>query len=161
MRVAERDPHFLILAEKEKTMTALDFFTKDFDKFFVGYDDMMSRYKDATKELGKLSNYPPYNIKKTNDNTYIIEMAVAGFGKSDIEVTIDGDKLSIKGNTSGDTEEAVETLWSGLALRPFTRMFTLSDKVEVKDAELVNGMLKVFLERIIPDANKPRQVEVK
>jgi len=142
-------------------MTALDFFNKDFDKFFVGYDDMMTRFKDASKDFGKIPNYPPYNIKKKDDNTYIIEMAVAGFGKSDIEVTIDGDKLSIKGNATGDSEETMETLWSGLAMRPFTRMFTLSDKVEVKDAELVNGMLKVFLEKIIPDENKPRTVEVK
>jgi len=142
-------------------MTALDFFNKDFDKFFVGYDDMMNRFNEATKAVGKIPNYPPYNIKKKDDNTYIIEMAVAGFGKSDIEVTIEGDKLSIKGNTEGDTEEAMETLWGGLALRPFTRMFTLSDKVEVKDAELVNGMLKVFLEKITPEENKPRTVEVK
>lgn len=142
-------------------MTALDWLNKDFDRYFIGYDDMMNRAKKITEQVAKHTNYPPYNIKKTDENTYVIEMACAGFGKQDIEVTIEGDKLSIKGNAESDLEETVETLYAGLALRPFTRMFTLSDKVEVKDAELINGMLKVFLERITPEENKPKTVSVR
>lgn len=131
--------------------------TKDLDKFFVGYDQIFDRLREfhdsATKNI---PNYPPYNIKKTDDNTYVIEMAVAGFGKADIEIETEGDKLVIKGSTEADSEETAATLYQGLALRPFTRMFTLSDQVEVKNAEMVNGLLRVSLERLIPEGQRKK-----
>lgn len=131
--------------------------TKDLDKFFVGYDQIFDRLREfhdsATKNI---PNYPPYNIKKTDENTYVIEMAVAGFGKADIEIETEGDKLVIKGSTEADSEETAATLYQGLALRPFTRMFTLSDQVEVKNAEMVNGLLRVSLERLIPEGQRKK-----
>jgi len=123
---------------------------KDFDKFYVGFDDVLNRMTKIHDEVAKnIPNYPPYNIKKTDENTYVIEMAVAGFGKTDITIETEGDKLVIKGNTDAKEEET-NILFQGLAFRPFTRMFTLNDQVELKNAEMINGLLKVSLERIIP-----------
>jgi molecular chaperone IbpA len=137
------------------------FNTNDFDKFFVGYDKMFDQIAEFNDTLSKnIPNYPPYNIKKTADNTYVIELAVAGFGQSDIEIEIENDKLMIKGNASqGETDN--DTLYQGLAFRPFTRMFTLNDQVEVQTAEMINGLLKIYLERIIPESKKPKKVEIK
>jgi molecular chaperone IbpA len=146
------------------TNTALTIpsFFKDFGKFGVGFDDLFDRMHQMHDEVTKnIPNYPPYNIKKTEENTYVIEMAVAGFGKSDITIETEGDKLVIKGNVEQDETEAQQTLYGGLAFRPFTRMFTLNDQVEVKNAEMVNGLLKIALERIIPDSKKPTQIEIK
>ena len=134
---------------------------KDFDKFFVGFDDQYSRllklHDDITKNI---PNYPPYNIRKTGENTYTIEMAVAGFGQSEIDIEIDGGKLVVKGNVSADNETN-DYLFKGIASRAFTRSFALDDQIEVKDAELFNGMLKIALERIIPEHKKAKKVEVK
>jgi molecular chaperone IbpA len=133
---------------------------KDFDKFYVGFDDVLNRMNKIHDEVAKnIPNYPPYNIKKTDENTYVIEMAVAGFGKTDIIIETEGDKLVIKGNTDAKEEET-NILFQGLAFRPFTRMFTLNDQVEVKNAEMINGLLKVSLERIIPEDKKPKKIEI-
>ena len=135
---------------------------KDFGKFGVGYDDLFDRISEFHDNVAKnIPNYPPYNIKKVEDNKYVIEMAVAGFGKQDIEITTEDDKLVIKGNVESDETPQDDLLWQGLALRPFTRMFTLNDQVEVNNAEMINGLLKVTLERIIPESKKPKKVEVK
>ena len=130
------------------------------DKFFVGFDDQFNRmaklHDDFTKNI---PNYPPYNIKKTGDNTYVIELAVAGFAKQDIEIEFADDKLIIKGNTKD--EESSDFLFKGIAARNFTRTFVLDDQIEIKDAAIFNGMLKIALERIIPDHKKPKKIEVK
>lgn len=134
---------------------------KDFDKFFVGFDEQWNRmaklHDDVTKHI---PNYPPYNIKKTAENTYVVEIAVAGFSKSEIEIEIDDGKLIVKGNTNEDNSIG-DYLFKGIANRAFTRSFALDDQIEVKDAELFNGMLKVFLERIIPDYRKPKKIAVR
>jgi len=135
-------------------------FNPDASKYFVGFDKLAQQFETVETELKKLPNYPPYNIVKKDEDTYVIEMAVAGFGKTDVELTIEGDKLVIKGETTKDESEA-ELLYSGLAFRPFTRMFTLNDQIEVRDAEMVNGLLKVFLERVIPEEKKPKTIKVK
>lgn len=134
---------------------------KDADKLFVGFDDTFNRIAKMHDDLTKnIPNYPPYNIKKTGDNTYVIEVAVAGFAKQDIEIELNDGKMLIKGNVQ--SQEAEDNfLFKGIANRAFTRSFALDDQVEVKDAELFNGMLKVFLERIIPEHKKPKKIEVK
>jgi molecular chaperone IbpA len=144
-------------------MTNLTFpnplFTKDLDKFFVGYDQVFDKLREfhdtATKNI---PNYPPFNIKKTAENQYVIEMAVAGFGKSDISIETEGDKLVVKGNAENDDAD-VDTLYQGLALRPFTRMFTLNDSVEVQNAEMINGLLRITLERLIPESQR-KKIEI-
>lgn len=136
---------------------------KDFDKVFVGFDDQLNKMAKMHDDLTKsIPNYPPYNIKKTGDNTYVIELAVAGFAKQDIEIELADGKMLIKGNVQSDDADSAENfLFKGIANRAFTRTFALDDQIEVKDAEMFNGMLKVFLERIIPEHKKPKKVEVK
>jgi len=146
-------------------MTQLkDVFGRDlqmFDKFFVGFDDQFNKMSKLHDELTKnIPNYPPYNIKKVDDNKYVIEMAVAGFGRSDVEIEMVDEKLVIRGNLRNDDRDEGNFLYQGIANRAFTRMFALGDHVEEKDAEMINGMLQVFLERIIPEHKKPRKIEV-
>jgi molecular chaperone IbpA len=132
---------------------------KDFDKFFVGFDDTFNRLHKMHDDMTKsIPNYPPYNIRKTGENTYSIELAVAGFAKQDIEITIEDNKLTIVGNSSDDADNF---LFKGIANRAFTRTFALDDKIEIQDAALINGMLKIALERIIPEHKKPKKIEVK
>lgn len=134
---------------------------KDFDKFFVGFEDQFSKMQKLHDDFTKnIPNYPPYNIRKTGDNTYTIELAVAGFGQNEIDIEIDGDKLVVRGNVSSSEQED-NFLFKGIATRAFTRAFAIDDKIEVKDAELFNGMLKIFLERMIPEEKKPKKVVVK
>ena len=134
---------------------------KDFDKFFVGFDNqfdkMVKLHDDITKNI---PNYPPYNIKKIDENHYQIEIAVAGFGTQDIDIEMNDGKLIVKGNVKNDDQED-NFLFRGIASRAFTRAFVLNDHVEVKDAEILNGMLKIALERLVPEEKKPKKVEVK
>lgn len=131
----------------------------------IGFDGVLKHLENTQKQMIKYaSNFPPYNIKKTADNTYVIEIAVAGFGKQDIEVEMQDGVLTIKGATSLDTLTKdgadVTYLHKGIADRAFTRKFALSDTIEIKNAELLNGMLKVWLENIIPEAKKPRKIDI-
>jgi molecular chaperone IbpA len=134
---------------------------KDMDKFLVGFDDQFSRIAKMHDDMTKnIPNYPPYNIKKTGDNTYVVEVAVAGFSKQDIEIELNDGKMLIKGNVQSNEAEE-NFLFKGIANRAFTRSFALDDQIEVQTAEMFNGMLKVFLERIIPEHRKPKKIEVK
>ena len=134
---------------------------KDFDKFFVGFDEQFAKMQKLHDDVTKnIPNYPPYNIRKVDDTHYVIEMAVAGFGQNEIDIEIDGGKLVVKGNVTS-TDDAGDFLFKGIAARAFTRTFALNDQVEVKDAELFNGMLKIALERLIPEEKKPKKVPVK
>lgn len=137
---------------------------KNFDRFFVGFDPLLQRLATAAEQTAKLAhNYPPYNIKKIDDNKYVIELAVAGFGRQDLEIEIIDDKLIVKGNAHADTEDAgtwPQILYQGLAQRPFTRTFNLADNVEIRGATLLNGILKVALEAIVPEHKKPKKIVI-
>jgi molecular chaperone IbpA len=87
-------------------------------------------------------------------------MAVAGFGKQDIEMTLEDNKLVIKGSVSNNSDEKTEAIYKGIAERPFSRMFALNDHVEIKNAQLVNGMLKIWLEHMIPEHKKPKKIDI-
>jgi len=147
-----------------------NFLPKEFDRFFVGFDPLVQKLSEAAEQTAKLAqNYPPYNIKKVDDNRYVIEMAVAGFGKQDIELELADGKLVIKGNVgSGEPAEQdskgewtwPQFIYQGLAMRPFTRQFTLADHVEIKGADLLNGILRVGLEYVIPEHKKPRKIDI-
>lgn len=135
---------------------------KDFDKLYVGFDDQFNRMAKLHDDLAKnIPNYPPYNIKKTGENTYVVELAVAGFGQQDIEIELADGKLVVKGNIKSDETRDEAFLFKGISNRAFTRSFVLDDQIEVQDAEMLNGMLKIFLERIIPEHKKPKKIEVK
>lgn len=131
----------------------------------VGFDEAFRNLENVTRTIQKsMPSYPPYNIKKVADNKYVIELAVAGFGKQDLEMELKDGVLSIKGHTSLDslTKDGVDQtyLYKGIADRAFTRQFTLADTIEIKNAELINGMLKVWLENIIPEHKKPKKIDI-
>lgn len=133
---------------------------KDFDKFFVGFEDQFDRMSKLHDDLTKnIPNYPPYNIRKNDENNYTIEIAVAGFGKSEIDIEIDDGKLIVRGNTASDEDD--NFIFKGIANRAFTRAFAIDDQMVVRDAELFNGMLKIVLERLIPEHKKPVKVNVR
>jgi molecular chaperone IbpA len=138
----------------------------DFEKFLVGKDQVAEQYARMVKQASEaVKNYPPYNIKKVDDNKYVIEMAVAGFGKQDIELTLEDGTLTINGKLETVdqlTADGIKQtfLHKGIADRGFTRKFTLADNVEVRNADLFNGMLKVWLEAIIPESKKPKKIPV-
>lgn len=136
-----------------------------FDTFFkqfpstIGFDGMVKQLDDMQKSFAKTVTYPPYNVKKIDENKYVIELAVAGFGKQDIEVELKEKVLSIKGNVNSDQNDDPLYLYRGIANRAFTRQFTIADTVEIQNAELMNGMLKIWLENLTP-APKSRKIEV-
>lgn len=135
------------------------------EKHFVGFDSLFKKLNEASETVMKsIPNYPPYNVVKVDDNKYVIELAVAGFGKQNLEITTQDGTLTISGHTNVDdlTNEGLNNqyLYKGIADRNFTRKFSIADTVEIKNAELINGMLKVWLENIIPDHKKPKKIEV-
>ncbi len=134
--------------------------TKSLDPFTVGFDDVVQQLLDVSAQAAKtVPGYPPYNIKQVKDNKYVIEVAVAGFAKTDIEVTLDGNKLVITGSTKDDDADVY--LHKGIANRNFVRNFTLADKVEIKDAEIANGMLKVWLESYVKAQDAVKKIAIK
>lgn len=130
------------------------------DPFAIGFDKIFKQLHDASSNLTKNTpNWPPYNIKQVTDNKYVIEMAVAGFAKQDIEVTLEGNKLVIKGESKDINDE--NYLWRGIANRAFQRTFTLNDAIEIKDAEIANGMLKVWLENMYQVQENIKKIAIK
>ena len=126
--------------------------------YAVGYDklfDNLSRYVDNNVSS---TGFPPYNIRKEGDYHYVIEMALAGFSKEDIEIEGADGTLSVR---SDKKDDASDNLYRGISFRKFNRKFTLSDDIVVNDAALDNGMLTINLERIVPEEKKPRLIEVK
>lgn len=123
----------------------------------IGFEPILKKMAELTESMPKIPTYPPYNIKKTGENTYVIEMAVAGFGKQDLELELQDGTLTVKGSVSS---EDADYIYKGIAERAFTRQFTLADTVEVKNADLINGMLKIWLERFIPEDKKPKKINI-
>ena len=134
--------------------------------FTVGFDDMFDHLDYMNFNLAhlKANNYPPYNIVKTGSLTYNIEVALAGYGKKDISVDFEDNMLkiqSVKSKEEKEVEDNDGVLHQGIAKRSFTKSFTIADDVEVKGAELKDGLLKVSLEKIVPDHKKARTINIK
>lgn len=138
-------------------------FHKTLDPFTVGYDKFFKDIEEVTKNVTKnVPSYPPYNIKQVSKNKYVIEMAVAGFAKSDIEITLEGNKLVIKGAAKeNELKEDENFLFKGIANRDFTRSFTIADKIEIGQAEMVNGMLRVWLENLVQTQDTIKRITIK
>ena len=124
-------------------------------KALVGFD----RYFSAPHHQN--GNYPPHNIVKYSDDTYGIEVAVAGFTKEEVTVEVDQDQLTIRGVKAQLNESQVEYLHRGLAARNFEQTFTLAEYMEVRGARVENGMLQIDIQRLVPEALKPRRIEIK
>jgi molecular chaperone IbpA len=135
---------------------------KSLDPFTVGFDDVLDQIREVSETVAKVTpGYPPYNIKQVKENKYVIEMAVAGFAKTDIEVLLEGNKLVIKGSVVDSSDDVDNYIYKGIANRNFNRAFTLADKVEIKDAEIANGMLKVWLENMVKAQDAVKKITVK
>lgn len=133
----------------------------DYSPFYrstVGFDRLFNLLDTATK-VDQGSTYPPYDIEATGENQYRITMAVAGFGEADLEIESRENALTIKGNKAG-TEDEKRYLYHGIAGRSFERRFQLADHVVVSGAKLENGLLHVELKREVPEALKPRKIEI-
>lgn len=141
-------------------MTQLQRFdTQALNRALVGFDrifdDMERRFANQIA-----NNYPPYNVAKLQENLYEIEMAVTGFEKDEIKVTIEQNELTIVGDRNKDNDVTVEFLHRGLALRDFERKFTLAEHMKIVSATIKNGILQIRIEREIPEEMKPRVIDV-
>jgi len=125
----------------------------------IGFDNIFDRLFDM--DLTRDSGYPPYNIRKINELQYAIELALAGFSKSDIEVEVTDGQLTIRSKENIEKDDSTDSfVHKGIAKRSFMRSFSLSDDIIVKGADLKDGMLIVELERVIPDEKKPRLIQI-
>lgn len=137
--------------------------TYDFSPLFrssVGFDRWNDLFEAAQRADDSAANYPPYNIEKAGDDKYRIMMAVAGFGENDVEVTAQENLLVVSGNLGEPREADTTYLHRGIATRAFERRFNLADHVRVVGATLADGVLRVDLERELPEAMKPRRIAV-
>jgi molecular chaperone IbpA len=139
---------------------------KDFEttigQFADGFDNIFKTLDQMVVASQKNLAYPPFNIVKADENKYIIELAVAGFGTQDIEVEMKDGALTITGSTKSDERYSpLQYLHKGIAARAFKRTFALADSVEIKDAEMLNGMLRIFLENLLPLSKPSRKIEIK
>ena len=132
----------------------------------VGYDDVFDTFEsffDSDLRIPTI-NYPPYNIVKTGKNAYNIEVALAGFNKKDIDVSVEDGILTIESKMSDKDElkdEDDNTIYKGISKRYFKRSFTIANDVEIKGAELKDGLLKVSMEKIVPESKKLRTIDIK
>ena len=133
-----------------------------FDDIFNHFESMFDEdYYTLTQNIG--SNYPPYNIVRSGENQYDIEIALAGFNKDDINVTVEDRLLTVETkNTDEKTtaNQSNEVIHRGISQRYFKKSFTVASDVEVKDAQLKDGLLKISMERVIPEDKKPRTIDI-
>ena len=134
---------------------ALDLFK---DPFFIGFNRELDRV-NTVHNLATRQAYPPYDILKLDEDTYKLSLAVAGFSKDDIKVSIDNGTLIIKGEIVEVTD--AEIVHKGIAGRKFTRTFALGEYMEVTGAEMKDGMLYIDIDRIIPEDKKPKDIAIK
>ena len=128
----------------------------------VGFDDVFNHFESMFDyDTVNVSNYPPYNIVKTGDNKYDVEVALAGFNKKDINVSVENGMLTIESKEDKTKDKDGEVIHKGISKRYFKKSFTISDDVEVKGAELKDGMLRISMEKIIPEAKKLRTIDIK
>ena len=136
------------------TQFAMDLFN---DPFFIGFNRELGRLNTAHKT--NTQSYPPYDLLKLDEDTYRISIAIAGFSKNDINVSVDNGTLIIKGEIVEVAD--AEVVHKGIAGRKFTRSFALGEYMEVTGAEMKDGMLHINVDRIVPEDKKPKTVKIK
>ena len=139
---------------KMVTQFAMDLFN---DPFFIGFNRELSRLNTAHKINSQ--SYPPYDLLKLDEDTYKLSIAVAGFTKDNIDVSVDNGTLIIKGETVEVTD--AEIVHKGIAGRKFIRSFALGEYMEVTGAEMKDGMLHIDIDRIVPEEKKPKEIAIK
>ena len=141
-----------------KTLSIFDNFNQ-LTPYAVGFDRVFDQLQNYAVNNSQSTGFPPYNIRKGGDYTYTIEMALAGFSKDDIEIEVAEGLLAVRSVKENDENDS--NIYRGISYRKFNRKFTLADDIVVNDASLENGMLEITLERIVPDAKKPRKITIK
>jgi len=134
--------------------TTLDLFN---DPFFIGFNRELGRLNTAHKTNSQ--TYPPYDLLKLDEDTYRISLAIAGFSKEDINISVDNGTLIIKGEIVEVTD--AEVVHKGIAGRKFVRSFALGEYMEVSGAELKDGLLHINVDRIVPEEKKPKAIKIK
>ena len=129
----------------------------------VGFDSMFDHFESMFDGAPALhANYPPYDIVKTDENSYVIELAVAGFSKKDIAVTVENGVLTVESDREGNIENSgQEVIHRGISKRYFKKSFSVSDDVEIQGAELKDGLLRISMEKIIPESRKRKEISIK
>ena len=136
--------------------------TMQLEPFFLGFDDSFNKLMGLRNDLNKhISSYPPYNIRKFSDSEFELQFAIAGFDKRDIKVTVNNGKLTVSGTMSDIESDGVEYLHKGIATRSFSSTFALGEHVEVEEAEVDNGLLKVRVKKYVPKHLQPKEITVK
>ena len=136
------------------TQFAMDLFN---DPFFIGFNRELGRLNTAHKTNSQ--TYPPYDLLKLDEDTYRLSLAIAGFTKEDIDISIDNGTLNIKGELVEIID--AEVVHQGIAGRKFTRSFALGEYMEVTGAEMKDGMLHINVDRIVPEDKKPKSIKIK
>jgi molecular chaperone IbpA len=145
---------------RELTLRSLDI--PSIHKFGIGFDSILDELMRVNAQQTN-TNYPPYNIVKHSEDAFAIELAVAGFREGDINITLEKNILTIKGQQTeslDELEKEVEYVHRGISARNFDRTFTLADYVEVLGAKAENGILTIELERQVPEEQKPKTVAI-
>lgn len=125
------------------------------DPFFIGFDKMINRISNTTNHQ---AGFPPYNVRKIDEDTFVVELAVAGYNKESLEITEHEGTLTVKGERPEDVEEYIH---KGIAGRKFTRSFALAEYMYIQSADLVDGMLYIVVKREIPEEKKPKTITIK
>ncbi len=125
----------------------------------LGFENFIRDVEKMLDNEVKPSTFPPHNIIKSDENKYVVELAVAGFAKDEIDISLQDGSLTIKGEKKESTPD-IQYLHRGIGTRSFTKVITIADTIEVKGAEIKDGILRVGLENIIPEHKKPRKIEI-
>tara|TARA_Y100000817_G_scaffold265914_1_gene221922 strand:+ start:48 stop:488 length:441 start_codon:yes stop_codon:yes gene_type:complete len=142
-----------------KTLSLFDNFNQ-LTPYAVGFDRMFDNLTRYVDNNATSTGYPPYNIRKEGDYNYVIEMALAGFAREDLEIEVADGVLTIR-SVKEKSDDDVSNIYRGISYRKFVRKFTIADDIVVNGAKMENGMLSVDLERVVPEEKKPRLIEVK
>jgi molecular chaperone IbpA len=146
--------------KRRKTMNKTLSIWNDLRPFTVGFDSIFDHFDNQLEHTrSQNQTYPPYNINRIDDLNYQVEMALAGFSRSDIDVQYADNQLTVKSVHSDKDEK--DTIHRGISKRHFTRRFTVAEDVMVKGAKMEDGMLLIDLEKIVPEEKKPRTIEIK
>ena len=124
----------------------------------LGFENFIRDVETLLNDTKPVNNFPPHNIIKADENKYVVELAVAGFSKNEIDIQVQDNTLTIKGEKQ--EKEGYEYLHRGIGTRSFTKTITIADTIEVKGAEFKDGILRIGLENIIPEHKKPRKIEI-
>jgi len=128
--------------------------------YAVGFDRVFDNLWKYAEHQSQSTGFPPYNIRKESETEFFIDLAVAGLSKEDLEVEHKQGEITVR-STYENISDSAELIHRGISFKKFNRKFTLADDIEVKSAELKNGMLTIELERIIPEEKKPKLIEIK